>query len=147
VNSSRAGKPQAETPKIFATKIDFAGPETHIEVPCLACVFRFTIIDWPAKTAETSLSGSVLDYRALRAPLVLRSWHPGDRFQPSGHRKAHKLKRLLNEKRVSRWERDGWPVLVSGGVLAWARGFPVAAEFAANESTKVGILIAEEKVS
>lgn len=145
--SGKPGKPEAETPKIFAKKIDFAGPETHIEVPCLACVFRFTIIDWPAKTAETSISGSVLDHHALRAPLVLRSWRPGDRFQPSGHRKAHKLKRLLNEKRVSRWERDGWPVLVSGGVLAWARGFPVAAEFAANESTKVGFVIAEEKVS
>jgi hypothetical protein len=51
----------------------------------------------------------------------------------------------LNEKRVSRWERDGWPVLTSGGVLAWARGFPVAAEFAANERTRAGIVVAEEK--
>ena len=62
-----------------------------------------------------------------------------------GHRSAQKLKRLLNEKRVSRWERDGWPVLTSGGVLAWARGFPVAAEFAADERTRAGIVVAEEK--
>jgi hypothetical protein len=51
----------------------------------------------------------------------------------------------LNEKRISRWERDGWPVLTSGGVLVWARGFAVAAGFAANEGTRTGILIAEEK--
>jgi hypothetical protein len=38
-------------------------------------------------------------------------------------------------------------VLTSGGVLAWARGFPVAAAFAASERTQVGILIAEEPLS
>jgi len=86
-----------------------------------------------------------LDHDRLRFPLVLRNWHFGDKLQPTGHQKAHKLKRLLNEKRISRWKRDGWPVLTSGGVLVWARGFPVAAGFAANEGTRTGILIAEEK--
>jgi tRNA(Ile)-lysidine synthetase-like protein len=67
-------------------------------------------------------------------------------LRPQGHRSTHKLKRLLSEKRVSRWERDGWPVLASGGVLVWARGFPVAAEFAASEGTRAGIVIVEEKI-
>jgi tRNA(Ile)-lysidine synthase len=88
-----------------------------------------------------------LDRDALRLPLVLRNWRPGDMFRPGGHRNAHKLKRLLNRNRIARWDRDGWPVLTSGGVLAWARGFPVAAEFAAGERTRVGILIAEEQAS
>jgi hypothetical protein len=52
----------------------------------------------------------------------------------------------LNEKHVSRWERDGWPVLTSGGDLAWARGLGAADEFAANERTRAGIVIAEEKI-
>jgi len=64
----------------------------------------------------------------------------------TGHRGAQKLKRLFNEKRVSRWEREGWPVLESGGELVWARGFSVAAEHAANERTQAGIVIAEEKI-
>jgi tRNA(Ile)-lysidine synthase len=87
-----------------------------------------------------------LDRDRLRFPLVLRNWRPGDRLQPTGHQKAHKLKRLLSEKRISHWEREGWPVLASGGVLVWARGFPVAAAFAANERTRAGILIAEESL-
>jgi len=87
-----------------------------------------------------------LERDRLRFPLVARNWRPGARLRPLGHRRAHKLKRLLNEKRVSRWERDGWPVLTSGGVLVWARGFPVAAEFAANERTQAGIVIAEESL-
>jgi tRNA(Ile)-lysidine synthase len=132
--------------KKFAHLLDFLRSEAVIEVPCLACVFRFTIIDWPPNRRETSVTGPVLDRQTLRLPLVLRSWRPGDQFRPSGHRKAHKLKRLLNEKRISRWEREGWPVLTSAGVIAWARGFPVAPEFAANQSTRVGILIAEEKI-
>jgi tRNA(Ile)-lysidine synthase len=137
----------AQPAKAFEHRIEFSGTEAVIRVPCLACVFRLRMIDWPPKRGETSTTGPVLDRHALRLPLVLRNWRPGDRLRPAGHRNAHKLKRLLNQKRVSPWERDGWPVLTSAGSLVWARGFPVAPEFAAKDSTKVGILIAEEKIS
>jgi tRNA(Ile)-lysidine synthase len=128
----------------FEYNIDLVhGPE-EVRVPELGCVFRFRVIDWPAKRAETSRDGAVLDRDRLRFPLMLRNWRSGDRMRPLGHRSAHKLKRLLNEKHVSRWARDGWPVLTSGGILAWARGFHVAAEFAADERTRAGMVIAEE---
>jgi tRNA(Ile)-lysidine synthase len=132
-------------PREYEYKIDLARGETEVSVTELGCVFRLRVIDWPLKRGETSSDGAVLDRDRLRLPMVLRNWRPGDRLRPQGHRSAHKLKRLLNEKRVSRWERDGWPVLTSGGVLAWARGFPVAAEFAANERTRAGIVVAEDK--
>jgi tRNA(Ile)-lysidine synthase len=135
-----------EFAKKFAFPVDFSQSPSLIHVPCLACVFRFTIIDWPSKRGETSSTGPVLDRHALRLPIVLRSWRPGDQFRPAGHRKAHKLKRLLNEKRISPWEREGWPVLTSAGVIAWARGFSVAPEFAVNEKTLAGITIAEEAI-
>jgi tRNA(Ile)-lysidine synthase len=131
----------------FTHEIELSGGTTAVRVPQISCVFRFTVIDWPANRGETSQSDSVLDCDALRFPLVLRNWRPGDKLHPVGHQKTHKLKRLLNKKHVSRWERDGWPVLTSGGVLAWARGFPVAAEFAPSEKTRAGIVIAEEKLS
>jgi tRNA(Ile)-lysidine synthase len=133
-------------PREYDYKIDLARGDLEVSVAELGCVFRFRVIDWPPKRGETSRDGAVLDRDRLRFPMVLRNWRPGDRLRPQGHHNAHKLKRLLNEKRVSRWERDGWPVLTSGGVLAWARGFPVAAEFAANERTRAGIVIAEEKI-
>jgi tRNA(Ile)-lysidine synthase len=136
-----AGKqPAAE----YEYKIDFIDGAANLRIPQAGCVFRFRVIDWPAQREETKEIGAVLDRDLLRAPVVLRNWRPGDRLQPTGRQKAHKLKRLLNEKHVSRWERDGWPVLTSGGVLVWARGFPVAAGFAASEGTRTGILIAEE---
>jgi tRNA(Ile)-lysidine synthase len=129
----------------YERKIDFRNGEDSVPVPQAGCVFRFRVIDWPAQREETRESGTVLDRERLREPLVLRNWRFGDKLQPAGHQKAHKLKRLLNEKHVSRWERNGWPVLTSGGVLVWARGFPVAAGFAASEGTRTGILIVEEK--
>ncbi len=130
----------------FEYKIDLTRGSQELRVPELGCVFRLTVIDWPSKRGETIKDGAVLDRDRLRSPLVLRNWRPGDRLRPVGHRNASKLKRLLNEKRVSRWERDGWPVLASGGVLVWARGFHVAAEFAADEKTRAGIVIAEEQL-
>ncbi len=130
----------------FSYNIDLSRGSQDLRVPELGCVFRFRVIDWPLQGAETSKRETVLDRDRLRSPLILRNWRPGDRLRPVGHQNAHKLKRLLNEKRVSRWERDGWPVLTSDGILAWARGFPVAAEFAAYEESRTGIVIAAEHI-
>jgi len=132
----------------YEHKIDFTdwkNGDVTLPLPHAECVIRLRVIDWPAKRSDTSKLRAVLDRDRLRFPLVLRNWRFGDKLQPAGHQKAHKLKRLLNENHISRWERGGWPVLTSGGVLVWARGFPVAAEFAAEEGTRTGILIAEEK--
>jgi tRNA(Ile)-lysidine synthase len=126
--------------------IDIHSHSALVEVQEMGCAFRFTVIDWPSKRGETSNIGAVVDRDRLRFPLVLRNWRPGDKLQPAGHRSAHKLKRLLNEKRISRWEREGWPVLLSCGTVFWARGFPVASEFAAGERTRAGIVIAEENL-
>jgi tRNA(Ile)-lysidine synthase len=128
----------------YEHNIDFVNGAATLRLPQVGCVFRFRVIDWLTEREETIHSGAVLDRDSLRAPLVLRNWRPGDRLQPAGHQKAHKLKRLLNEKHISRWKRDGWPVLTSGGVLVWSRGFPVAAGFEPNERTRSVILIAEE---
>jgi tRNA(Ile)-lysidine synthase len=136
-------KSKTET-REFAHAVDLSSGQTCVKIPELGCVFRLRVIDWPQQRGETSERGVVLDRDRLRSPLVLRSWRPGDTLHALGRQHVHKLKRLLNEKRVSRWEREGWPVLTSGGVLVWARGLPVASEFAADESTRVGIVIAEE---
>jgi len=130
----------------FSHDLDLARAGTTVRVPQLGCVFRLRAIDWPVKRGETIQREAVLDRDRLLLPLVLRNWRPGDALHPLGRHHAHKLKRLLNEKRVSRWERNGWPVLTSGGIVAWARGFPVAAEFAADERTQAGIVIAEESL-
>jgi hypothetical protein len=62
------------------------------------------------------------------------------------------LKRLFSEKGIDRWQRAGWPVMVSGTSgkngedLAWSRIFGASAKFAVHEETKTGIVIVEEKL-
>ena len=133
-------------PQEYEYQIDLARGDAEVCVRETGCVFRLRVIDWPPKRGENGMNEAVLDRDRLHFPMVLRNWRPGDRLRPQGHRSARKLKRLLNEKHVIRWERDGWPVLTSGGVILWTRGFPVAAEFAANERTRTGIVIAEEQL-
>jgi len=129
--------------KEFSHKVEL-GAETAIAVKEMGCVIRLRSIDWPITGRDTSKSGvSALDEAKLNGPLVLRSMQPGDRMRPEGRQHAHKLSRLLNEKRISRWERQGWPVLESAKNIVWARGF-VAAEFAATERTRRAILVSEE---
>jgi len=147
----RAGRGVARTKgggeRNFERVVNLDGKSTAIRIEELGCVFRFRVIDWPVDRGQTIETGSVLDLDALRSPLMLRNWRAGDRLQPAGHRGAHKLKRLLSKKSVSGMEREGWPVLTSGGAVAWARGFPVAAEFAVRSGTRAGVVIAEEAIS
>lgn len=128
----------------FAYPVHLGAGGATVTVPQLHRVFHLTVIDWPAQRGETREVAAVLDRNRLREPLLLRNWRPGDAFRPAGHQQPHKLKRLFLEKRISRWAREGWPVLTSGGAIAWVRGFPVAAEFAPDARTQVGIVIAEE---
>jgi tRNA(Ile)-lysidine synthase len=128
----------------FEHAVHINGKDAVLRVPELSCVFRFTVIDWPAKRGDTIDKGFVLDCDALQSPLVLRSLRDGDTLRPYGHQSAHKLKRLLSKKHLVRWERDGWPVVTCGGQVIWARGFPVAAEFAASEKTRAGLVVTEE---
>jgi tRNA(Ile)-lysidine synthase len=107
------------------------------------CCLRFTVIDWPPQGRETSVTGAVLDRDRICLPLVVRNWQPGDRMQPLGHQKPHKLSRLLNELGVSRWKKEMWPVVASGERIAWTRGLAVSAEFAPDTSTRKGVVITE----
>jgi tRNA(Ile)-lysidine synthase len=130
----------------YEYKIDLPPALNTVRVPELGCVFRFTVIDWHPQRGETRLSGEVLDGARLNFPLTLRSWRYGDRFCATGHTKPEKLKRLFNEKGIDRWQRAGWPVVVSGEDLAWSRTFGASAKLAANDGTKTGIVIVEEKL-
>ena len=145
LRDSDAAKRHNKSGEEYVFRIEAVSGEMRVAIPELGCAFRLNVVDGLGKREETSISGEVLKYASLNFPLTLRSWRPGDRFRAQGHRKPQKLKRLLNEKRIDRWQRRGWPVLESAGELAWSRGFGAAAGFVADGETQTGILIVEEK--
>jgi len=135
----------ARTAAPFAYPVELGDHgSTEIVIPEIERRVRLKVVDWSDSTRETTAGQGALDRDRLQVPLVFRSWLPGDSFRPPGRRHVRKLKRLLLELRISRRDRVGWPVLTSGGVLVWVRGFPPAAGFAAAAGTRHGVVIEEE---
>ncbi len=102
------------------------------------------VIDWSGGSRDTSYSAVNLDRDLLRPPLVFRNWRPGDAYRPAGRQGVQKIKRLFQEYKIPARERAAWPILTSGGRLAWAGKLPVAEEFAASGNTRAAVTIAEE---
>jgi tRNA(Ile)-lysidine synthase len=130
---------------IYSHVVDMTGDSAMVTVPEIGRRFRLKVIDWHGSRSDTTLEKAVIDRDLLGSPLILRNWLRGDSFRPQGRRNAYKLKELLRASKVAVRDRPGWPVLTSGGKLVWARGLPVAAEFAAGGATRTGLLIAEEE--
>jgi tRNA(Ile)-lysidine synthase len=120
--------------------------EAIVAVPELKRRFYLKVIDWSLAERDTSKERAALDRDRLRAPLVLRNWRQGDAYRARGHRAVRKLKRMFLARRVPRQDRASWPVLESGGRVAWVRGMPPAEEFSAREGTRVGVVIEEERL-
>jgi tRNA(Ile)-lysidine synthetase-like protein len=75
------------------------------------------------------------DASALRFPLELRAWRPGDRIRLTYGTK--KLKKLFAERRVGRASRAVVPVLAdAGGHILWARGLARVAGLEAGAGTE-----------
>lgn len=89
--------------------------------------------------------GYELDWATLTEPLVIRNWRPGDEYRPAGRKSSQKIKILFQNNRIPLWERRNWPILTSGGVIAWAGRFGAADQFCAGRETKQVLRIEEHR--
>ena len=103
---------------------------------------RGTFLHWTftwtttTATAEDNITskfpGSVImDYGQLRFPLRLRTFRPGDRFQPLGMSGTKKLHDHFIDAKIPRSRRPFIPLLLSGDKIIWIAGHRLA------ESVKV----------
>ena len=116
-----------------------------VSVPELNRRFCLKVIDWSVSERDTKRDSTALDAKLLREPLILRNWRPGDAYRPLGRRQSRKLKEMFLAGRVPSRERACWPVLESGGRVAWARGLPPADDFCARKGTQAAVVIEEEQ--
>lgn len=87
---------------------------------------RHLTIRWMWGGAGEPATTAAFDPAAVRFPLEIRSWRPGDRIQMSYGTK--KLKKLFAEHRVGRAERSRIPILAEvGGRVLWVVGLARAA--------------------
>jgi tRNA(Ile)-lysidine synthase len=100
---------------------------SRVEVPRIGMAFEFQFA--PLAAGQRGYNGFeahiLLDLKVSRRPLTLRNWQAGDCYQPRGYRKPRKLQDLFQRHRIARSERAGWPVLMAGDEVIWARGWPV----------------------
>ena len=85
-----------------------------------------------------------VDWRRVSGSLQLRSWRPGDRYQPLGHTGEHKIKYLFQDARIPLWERRQWPVITDGPAIVWVRRFGTGMQFAADARSRVVLKIQEQ---
>jgi tRNA(Ile)-lysidine synthase len=124
-------------------------PPAAITVTQLGLKFRFLIAENPGSwVAQKGYNGGqvvALDLDRVRGKLVLRNWQSGDRFQPSGSRRAVKLKELFVRRKIPVSNRHLWPVLLSNEHIVWVHGFPAAEGCAASESSGCALIIQQER--
>ena len=78
-----------------------------------------------------------LDGEALELPLIVRGAVAGERLQPlglEGH--SLKLSDLFINRKLPQRARAGWPLVLSGGQVAWAVGLRLGDPFKVNEFTR-----------
>ena len=88
---------------------------------------------WPARVSpwEAYISADRVQQLALAAP------QPGQRFAQlglGGHGK--RLSDYLTDRKVPRWFRSGWPVLLDGGEVVWVGGHQIADRVRITESSR-----------
>jgi len=89
-----------------------------------------------------SVMGS-LDWARLSGNLELRSWQPGDRYQPVGASGEQKIADLFQNARIPAWERSRWPLLTDSAGIVWVRQFGPAAGRAACPKSNLVLAIRE----
>jgi tRNA(Ile)-lysidine synthase len=134
--------------------LDFSFPVKvpgRVTVPQLGVTFELKIVtnserqpSYNTLDETRSMGPTELDPLKLSAGLILRSWRPGDRFQPWGSQKPSKLKDLLRQCRIPVGKRALWPVLESGAKIVWVRGLPPASFAVADLKAERAVSISEE---
>jgi tRNA(Ile)-lysidine synthetase-like protein len=139
------------TPDLRRQGLAQSEDDYEYELPVPGCVvvketrssFITTKISSDASTADDEV---LLDAASLTETLTVRNWRAGDRFWPAHTKSPKKIKELLQGRAAGQAERKLWPVIVSGDVIVWVRGFPATAKFQAKPG-KEAVLIEETKLA
>lgn len=70
-----------------------------------------------------------LDSQAVSLPLTVRAWRNGDRLQPIGMSGSIKIADFFVNQKVPRIARGKWPLVESGGEVAWVVGLRISEKF------------------
>lgn len=88
----------------------------------LGWALRVSLLPRPERLVPPSPLVAYFDPRRIASPLVVRVPREGDRLRPLGMAGTKRVRDLLMEARVPRWERARWPLLCDGQGIVWVVG-------------------------
>jgi len=98
----------------------------YVEIPEIGRAIRFEVQtvrqEWKF---EGPASVALLDFDTIDFPLMIRSFHPGDRFQPLGMAGEKKVKDLFIDCKIPAPQRKRVPLLCKEDRLLWVAGFRI----------------------
>lgn len=94
------------------------------------------------KTQKPASFQEWLDADAVGSALALRSWRPGDRFQPIGMKSAKKLQDIFVDAKTPLEQRRRVPLLVAAnGEICWLVGYRMGEKFKITRATRRALRI------
>lgn len=105
---------------------------------------KFDIINNEKLTIIKESNHALIDFDKLAFPLVLRKWHPGDRFIPLGMKNFKKLSDFFINEKMSLSEKENTWLLLSGYEIVWISGRRIDNRFKINKQTKTVLHITME---
>ncbi|MDB5085153.1 MAG: hypothetical protein JWN30_2039 [Bacilli bacterium] len=123
-----------------------------IEIPALGIRVRTDVHKISRETKQEPLPSSHwtvwFDYDEMEEQkLYIRSKLPGDRMQVIGMQGSKKVKDLLMEARISKQQRDNWPVLMHGEQLIWTIGLRRSSAFQVTDSSSTLLRMEAEPIN
>lgn len=118
-------------------EVSIEGPGT-VELPDSGMMIRFRVLS-PGVLPPGDVDGrttALFDAEHVPFPLILRSFRPGDRFQPWGIRGTRKLKDLLIDLKVPQRQRRRIPLLAKGDRILWIPGIRRSREAPVGSETQ-----------
>ncbi len=98
----------------------------YVEIPEIGRGMRFEVQCRKHKVLfEESPNVALLDFDALDFPLTIRTFRPGDRFQPLGMEGEKKVKDLFMDCKIPVLHRRRVPLLFRGDRLLWVTGIRI----------------------
>ena len=126
---------RVKPPPPFEAELVLPG-RTFIEEIGREMLAEETIRDEKFKLFKESPNTALLDCEKLQFPLKVRSFRPGDRFQPLGIKGAQKLKKFFIDHKIPRFERPKIPLLISGEKIVWIVGYRIDERAKVTEKTQ-----------
>lgn len=115
-------------------------PETRLVMPGTTRAGEWRIeaglVPVPSVPPTAGRLEALLDADAVGGNLVVRSRRPGDRLRPLGLGGEKKVQDILVDAKVPACERDGVPILCSGGGIVWVMGHRIDENAAITSATR-----------